>query len=83
MNATDWLTDAACVGEDPAIFFAEETANRYTYQDARTVCARCVVREACLEDALLSETRSTRAGFRGGLTAKERKHLACQRGVAA
>lgn len=39
---------------------------------ARQVCARCPVRDACLQDALLTRDRF---GMRGGLSPHERKGM--------
>jgi WhiB family redox-sensing transcriptional regulator len=74
----DWRRDAACRDEDPELFFpigstgpAIDQANA-----AKRVCARCDVREECLEFALASNQD---AGVWGGLTEEERRSLRRQR----
>ncbi len=64
-----WRQRAACRGTDLDVFFPErgETAG-----PARQVCARCQVRQPCLEYAL--SNRITH-GIWGGLTERERRPL--------
>ena len=48
------------------------------------ICARCPVREQCLEDALLYEPYlPARHGMRGGMLPSERTALARRRGLEA
>lgn len=69
-TATGWVELAACSKADTEGFFADEgTAT------ARRICGGCEVRPECLYDALARETKSTRYGIRGGLTAKERNRV--------
>jgi WhiB family redox-sensing transcriptional regulator len=56
----------ACLGENPDIFFSEATV-----AEARSICAVCEVRDACLAFALKRE----QAGVWGGLTEKERRRM--------
>ena len=73
---TEWQDDAACRGEDPAIFFIDRGAGRPGHQDAaapaREFCWRCPVRDACLEYALVNNEAF---GIWGGLTIKQRLAL--------
>lgn len=70
----DWRGRAACIDEDPELFFPIGTTGPAIEQAnaAKRVCARCEVRESCLEFAL--ETRQD-AGVWGGLTEDERRVL--------
>lgn len=68
---------AACVGEDPELFFEGEPASVDT---AKRVCEDCPVRTACLERALAN---GERYGVFGGLTADERRLLVHEEVLAA
>jgi WhiB family transcriptional regulator, redox-sensing transcriptional regulator len=70
----DWRDDAACIDEDPELFFPIGTTGPAIDQaeEAKRVCARCAVREQCLEFALASNQD---AGVWGGLTEDERRSL--------
>ncbi|MFG3497683.1 WhiB family transcriptional regulator [Streptomyces sp. NPDC047928] len=50
----DWRQAAACRDEDPDLFFPVGTGGPALMQaeEAKRVCARCPVRERCLEWAL-------------------------------
>lgn len=74
---TTWSAHAACHGLDPRIFFPleEEDATQ-----AKDVCARCNVREACLEHALGTRERE---GIWGGCTERERRRIIRRRRRAA
>lgn len=72
-----WTDLAECRGMDPELFYpgrgrADELAA------AVAVCNRCVMRAACLDDALAHETGydGQRYGVRGGLSARARKYAA-------
>ncbi|HLA93832.1 MAG TPA: WhiB family transcriptional regulator [Actinomycetota bacterium] len=79
--ARGWQFDAACRGEDSALFFApgyferrEEKAAREVR--AKAICAGCPVRETCLEFALrIRESH----GVWGGLNEQERRQVLRQR----
>lgn len=81
---TGWMDDAACVGEDPEIFFAGLSPVKRA--EAKRVCARCPVRRECLEDVMAREqapegqtpdqNRKYRHGVAGGMTPGERWKLA-------
>lgn len=70
----DWRSRAACIDEDPELFFPVGTTGPAVVQieEAKRVCARCEVREPCLEFAL--DTRQD-AGVWGGLDEDERRSL--------
>lgn len=74
-----WRAEANCAGMDPDLFFAERGNCTEQVAQARAVCAGCVVREACLEEALES---GIRFGIWGGKTTKERRRLRRARRVA-
>jgi WhiB family transcriptional regulator, redox-sensing transcriptional regulator len=69
-----WRVHAACRGEEPELFFPVASTGPALEQiaEAKEVCARCPVREACLDFAL-----STGQGYGiwGGLTEDERRSL--------
>ena len=70
----EWMAEAACLGEDPDLFFPVSSTGPGLAQveEAKAVCARCPVREACLAYAL--DTRQA-SGVWGGLTEMERLTL--------
>jgi WhiB family redox-sensing transcriptional regulator len=76
-----WQFDAACRGEDSALFFAPSYFERREEKAARehrakAICARCPVRETCLEFALgVRESH----GVWGGLNEQERRQVLRQR----
>lgn len=72
MRARDWRTEAACLDEDPELFFPvveEGPLCADQVAAAKAVCARCPVRRLCLDDASGRLTH----GIAGGLTAEERR----------
>lgn len=86
-----WTEHAACVGEDPEIFFPIERAGRRFRDEsiavrgaeAKAICAGCDVRDRCLTEALEQEsTDAMRWGIRGGLNEAERGRLARKNGAA-
>jgi len=62
------LPGAACLGADPALFFPER-GDADTEAQAVAICARCPVRAACYERALLN---GERAGIWGGVNFETR-----------
>ena len=64
-----WRSHASCRGLDPAIFYP---ASEEDGAEAKSICAGCVVREACLEYALVNRERD---GVWGGATEKERRRI--------
>ncbi|MGV9254277.1 WhiB family transcriptional regulator [Streptomyces sp. NPDC003697] len=70
----EWLRSAACVGEDPELFFPVGTIGP-AVQDidaAKRICARCPVITECLAFALGS---GQTAGVWGGTCEEERLAL--------
>lgn len=70
----DWRDRAACRDEDPELFFpiGDGVAAQDQVGRAKAVCARCPVRQQCLQFAL---STGQDAGIWGGLTAEERRDL--------
>ena len=77
-----WRADAACRGEDPELFFPIGSTGPVLAQiaEAKEVCARCPVRDACLDFAL---STGQAYGIWGGLTEDERRSLRRRRQRAA
>ena len=69
-----WLSDAACIGEDPELFFPIGTSEGALSQvaEAKTVCHACSVRADCLEWSLATFQD---AGVWGGLDEEERRQI--------
>jgi WhiB family redox-sensing transcriptional regulator len=83
----DWEADARCrtVGAEP--FFPEGNGGtvRAAAEEAKAVCAWCLVRQQCLEYALRLEggaEHGSRAGIWGGTTPRERHAIHRQRTAA-
>lgn len=71
----EWITRAACVTADRALFFPTFTGGEFRasiYDDARAFCRRCEVAEQCLEAILPHEGPGWRFGMFGGMTPAER-----------
>lgn len=81
----DWTLDAECTrpGTDPAMFHPDRAGTNRRTKEALALCAECIVRERCLEDALAFELGDVGAedvrpevyGIRGGMTQKDRRRL--------
>lgn len=74
-----WMTDAACRGLDPDMFVPVEQkgpGGDTRYPEARAVCARCPVRDGCLDYAIANRELF---GIWGGMTPKERRVEAARR----
>jgi len=69
-----WRDRAACLGEDPELFFPDGNTGPALLQleAAKAVCRRCEVVEACLRFAIES---GQDAGVWGGLSDDERRAL--------
>lgn len=82
----DWRDKASCAGlADPSFrefdpFHPKHDDSITDYETGRMFCDRCPVVSECLEDALATETGSTRTGLRGGLTPMQRAALSRKRG---
>ena len=79
-----WWLRARCRGMPAELFFAPEgfdkglpRMNRWStyYDEARTICGTCRVREPCLAETLTGPAVYDEYGFRGGKSPKERKEL--------
>jgi WhiB family transcriptional regulator, redox-sensing transcriptional regulator len=70
----DWRHRAACLDEDPELFFPIGNTGPALLQieDAKAVCRRCPVIDTCLKWALES---GQDAGVWGGLSEDERRAL--------
>ena len=68
----DWRHKAACLDEDPELFFPIGNTGPALLQieEAKQVCRRCDVRDACLQWALQLGVDD---GVFGGLDARERR----------
>lgn len=74
----DWRHHALCRDEDPELFFPIGTVGPAAAQvnEAKVVCGRCPVTEACLEWAIESGQDS---GVWGGASEDERRALTRRR----
>jgi WhiB family redox-sensing transcriptional regulator len=73
-----WWEHAACKGMDLSLFIIEpgERYSRARIQEAKAICAVCIVRPSCLADSLKYNTTQLECyGIWGGLTWKERRML--------
>jgi WhiB family transcriptional regulator, redox-sensing transcriptional regulator len=70
----DWRQRAACRDTDPELFFPVSDTGPAARQaeQAKAICARCPVRELCLDYALESGLDH---GIFGGATETERREL--------
>ena len=75
-EAESWQLFANCLGVDPDLFFPERGAST---KEAKGVCQGCVVREDCLEYALVN---GEKFGIWGGLSERERRRIRRQRALA-
>ena len=66
---TDWKDSSNCRGVDPDLFFPERGAST---REAKEVCRGCIVREDCLEYALLN---GEKFGIWGGMSERERRRI--------
>jgi len=55
--AASWRVHAACADSDVRMFFPSGTLGGAAVARAKAVCARCCVREACLDWALATGQR--------------------------
>ncbi len=82
----NWHLSAACGAETVELFFPSHNPERpsavaeTSYIQARELCARCPVTEACLDDALRYEgLTGFRYGMWGGTTPWERRRIMLRR----
>jgi hypothetical protein len=71
---TDWRDTAACLNENPELFFPKGHDGPWLLiiEEAKAVCRRCPVVEACLAYATEHKVEQ---GIYGGLTEPERRSL--------
>lgn len=80
MTNHDWMTQAACIGADVQLFFAEgrNHAARRRTAEAIFICMKCPVRNECL-DYYLTEIAindwDDLGGVWGGTTLETRRRL--------
>ena len=74
MRTIDWRERGRCKGADPSVFYPE--ADDDPADVAKSICASCIVRHACLEHAI---TMRERLGVWGGATERERRRMIRQR----
>lgn len=72
----EWQDFSNCLGVDPDMFFPERGAST---REAKEVCRGCVVREECLEYALIM---GEKFGIWGGMSERERRRIRRQRALA-
>lgn len=76
-----WQDDAVCAdpavtaGRDPFYAPAGVGEEAYDWSPARALCAACPVIATCLAAARAEEPLGATEGFRGGMTAAERRSL--------
>lgn len=68
-----WQGQANCLGVDPDLFFPERGESTAS---AKKVCQGCIVRDECLEYALVN---GEKWGIWGGLSERERRRIRRQR----
>ena len=80
-NRAEWWSDAACLTADPELFFPVSSLGPALRQvaQAKAICARCHIQQACLSYAL---DVGPVQGIWGGSTEAERRLLR-QRGHRA
>lgn len=67
-----WESEAKCRGMDTNIFFPERGHSTVTIRAVREVCAKCPVKQQCLEIGLSEEIQ---VGFYGGMSANQRRTM--------
>jgi len=73
----EWRKKANCKGVDPDIFFSNTNvqirqSDRLQHEGlAKRICSACVVRQDCLEFAIINQE----SGIWGGTTEDERRRL--------
>lgn len=77
----DWYLDAQCFGTDTGVFFPDgrgESVQKARMESlAKSICDVCIVREACLQHAILNNEPE---GVWGGKTQRERDRIRARRG---
>lgn len=73
----DWQKQAVCLDQKVDLFFPERGANT---QEAKKICAACIVRSECLEYALENNIKE---GVFGGMSTRDRRRIARARTLGA
>jgi WhiB family redox-sensing transcriptional regulator len=68
-----WREAGRCKGVDPEVFYPEDDED--DGEEAKAICSMCMVRESCLEHAIVAREK---IGVWGGFTARERRRLVRQ-----
>jgi WhiB family redox-sensing transcriptional regulator len=78
----DWMTEAACKGCDPDLFFSEKAGagQRFDGAAAEAVCHTCPVEARCLDYAIANHEHT---GVWGGMSGRRRRAEASRRLRAA
>lgn len=76
---TAWMSRAACIGADPALFFPERGEAGQGVPEAKAICRGCPVRLECLDYAIANNEP---CGVFGGTTVDERDRIRWKRGAA-
>ncbi len=77
----EWIKRGECRGVDTNVFFTAASV-----EFAKSICARCPVRQPCVDYALIYERRDTAdkdMGVYGGMTYEERRSYGRRRRTAA
>ena len=77
-DSAPWREAALCAQTDPEVFFPPVGS---TGGKARRICRQCPVTAECLEVALARPAEGD-VGIWGGTSARERRALRAERGVA-
>lgn len=64
-----WQFFANCIGVDPDLFYPESGEST---SEAKEVCSACLVRDNCLEYALINHEKF---GIWGGMSGRERRRI--------
>lgn len=75
-NHDRWQDRALCAETDPECFFPEKGGST---KAAKAICEVCPVKQLCLADSLVNESRF---GVLGGLSERERRKLIKDRAAA-
>jgi hypothetical protein len=73
---TAWEEQAACTGTDPGMWFPGSGSTSTALQEARRICARCPVWDACLDHELaITPIDGKEYGIRAGLLPGTRRAI--------
>ena len=71
LEPDEWMRQALCAQTDPMLFYPEEVGGKAA-QQAKKICKRCPVREACLTYAL---EHGECFGIWGGTSYRQRRRM--------